>query len=218
LLAWPSPTGARPYKEDPNWKHLPAFNARILRLLKGAPKPDPKTGQLALETIRFSPDGKAAWIDFYNKTESGRGGDELYSQIKDLASTAPDNAARLAALFHLYAHHGQSDDGGIDADTAGRAAIIAEWHLNEAKRFLSGATTPPARRAVIELDAWLIQRCRKRGVTKIPAAEVLQFGPNPLRTSQERNKALEELSDVNRARLMAVKKKKWIEINPRLLN
>jgi putative DNA primase/helicase len=217
LLAWPATTGARPYKDEPDWKHLPVFNARILRLLKGAPQPDPKTGQLALETLRFTPDGKAVWIDFYNKVESGRAGDELYAEIKDLASKAPDNAARLAALFHLFAHHGRVGVDGIDADTAGRAAIITGWYLDEAKRFLSGATTPPERRAVVELDEWLIRRCCKYSITKIPAAEVSQSGPNALRTSKERDKALGELRDVNRARMLIEKKRKWVEINPKLL-
>ncbi len=58
-------------------------------------------------------------------------GNELYD-VRDVASKSADNAARLAALFHVFTH---SADGSIDADSFESASSIVAWHLNESRRF-----------------------------------------------------------------------------------
>jgi len=217
LMSWPrSMAGYQPFKEEEDLDHVDAFNRKILRLLKDAPQPDPKTGQLALETLHFSPEGKKTWVEFFNRVDKGKRPDGPYFEIKDIAAKAGDNAARLAALFHLYEHHG-TDNKLIGADTAGRACLIVGWHLEEARHFLSTAAAPAECREIVALDAWLIKHCISNGVAKVPAGDVGRIGPPATRPAKKRNQALTELAEMNRSRLVKVGKQRWIEVNPKLL-
>jgi len=60
------------------------------------------------------------------------------ADVRNVASKAVDNAARLAALFHLYEH---GDAGEISAKHIQAAAQIVAWHLYEACRFLGEVAT-----------------------------------------------------------------------------
>jgi len=208
--------GHQPFKEEEDLEHVDAFNRKITRLSKGAPQPDPKTGQLALETLHFSPDGKKAWVEFYDRTDKGKRPDGPYFEIKDIASKAADNAARLAALFHLY-EHDITKNKLIGPDLAGRAAIIVGWHLEEARHFLWTAAAPAECREIAALDAWLIKRCISKGVAEVPAGDV-KFGPSATRVAKKRDLALAELSQMNRARLVFRGKQRWIEVSAAIVS
>jgi putative DNA primase/helicase len=216
FMIWPKSTaGSRPYKEEPEeWPHLKGFRAQLRKLLKGAPQPDIKTGQLALTTLKLSPEAKTAWVAFHDDVEKcmAKGGE--FSELKDVASKAAENVARLAALFHLYAH---GAEGEIGADNVERAAIIVKWHLHEAKRFLASAAMPPKRRNAIELDDWLIHRCLKEKIQEIPAGDILRLGPNPVRDAEARDEALAELEALGRVRQFTKGKQKWVAVNPKLI-
>ena len=61
-------------------------------------------GCLEPALLKFSPEAKTLWIEFYNTIESMLvSGNELYD-VRDVASKSADNAARLAALFHVFKH------------------------------------------------------------------------------------------------------------------
>lgn len=125
LIAWPESTqGFRPFIEaQTNWPALNAFKWRIAEILE---QPAPiKDGTLNPQTLSFTPEAKAAWVKFHDMIESELAmGGELYD-VRDVASKSADNAARLAALFHVFEGAGNS----IEINALESASRIAAWHL-----------------------------------------------------------------------------------------
>ena len=208
FLAWPKSTqGWRPYKEPlTHSPHLDAFSETIGKLLD-KPLPIEDDGSLAPHTLDFGPDAKLLWVELYNgiEKELRPGGD--CETIKDVASKAAENIARLAALFHAFEHGPQ---GEIDRDTITRAGKIVIWHLTEARRFFDGLSQPKELADAIALDAWLI------GKGGAASRDITHFGPNALRGGRW-EAALKRLEDAGRVRRISTRPRGFkVEINPAL--
>jgi putative DNA primase/helicase len=215
LVAWPRSTqGERPYSHPPEgWPHLTRFNARISDILNMEVQlADDEEGKQ--QVLSLSTDAKAAWITFHDAIEKElRTGGELFD-VRDVASKTADNAARLAALFHMFEHElGPLTMSPISLECFEGASRIAAWHLNESRRFFGELAFPPEIVNASRLDAWLIECCRRSSTNIVPRREVQQYGPNSLREKTALNRALKELMDLNRVRMV----KKEIHVNPGLL-
>ncbi|MGJ0485120.1 MAG: YfjI family protein [Methylomicrobium sp.] len=213
LVAWPESTqGYRPFTDPPDtWPRLAAFNRRITEILN---TPAPLTDQGSLEPIMltFTPAAKQAWIAFHDALESElRSGGELYD-VRDVASKAADNAARLAALFHVFSHGLES---AVDADSFDGASQIATWHLSEARRFFGELALPVELANAARLDAWLIDHGRRERTHIVPRREAQRLGP--VRDNEALKQALNILEELNRARLVAEGRRKDILINPLIM-
>lgn len=208
LIANPESTqGTRFWKDAPQvWPHLTKFQNRLIEMLERTPSPDGDRG-LEPPVLDFSRDGREAWISTYNIIEAdlAPGGD--LESLRDLASKAADNIARLSALFTLY-----KGDLEIDPDSVKRASILIAWHLHEAKRFFGEIQTSQQDMLAAKLDAWLLSQEKSR----IPRSEILTHGPNPLRKKENLDKALSKLFSLNRVRIVPGQPKTILEINPRL--
>ena len=160
--------------------------------------------------MRLSVDAKKLWINFHDAIESGLiAGGELEG-VRDVASKAADNAARLAALLHMVEH-------GIDeisADSFESASTIVAWHLNEARRFLTQMSLRNEIKNLIKVDDWLIRQCRNGAVTSVVKNQLRQAGP--VRDSSELDRLLKELANLNRLRIVNGRPT-LIELNPLLL-
>jgi putative DNA primase/helicase len=166
---------------------------------------------LTPKLMRLSVDAKKLWIDFHDAIESGLiAGGELEG-VRDVASKAADNAARLAALFQMF-EHGM---GEISADSFESASAIVAWHLHEARRFLSQMSLKSETKNLIRIDTWLRRQCRETGVTSIAKNHLRQSGP--IRESSELDRLLKELANLNRLRIIHGRQT-LIEINPLLLD
>jgi putative DNA primase/helicase len=213
LIAWPeSLMGSRMYQEPP--KGLPAttaFNKRILETL-GQPFNVNKAGHLTPETVRFSPDGKAAWIEIHNSIEYELRQFGGLRDISDVASKAAENVARLAALFHIFSGN---PPGGISADHTKRAAAVIAWHLNEARRFFEELCIDEGTQQAMKVDQWLIDHCRANGTNQISRPELQRYGP--ARDGNSLTDALESLEDADRVKVKKIGRKKWVVMNPFLL-
>lgn len=214
LLAWPDSTqGTRFFTQAPeNWPALATFNNRLSAILERAAPVD-DAGVLTPAMLTLAPDAMAAWIAFHDGIESmlSRSG-ELYD-VRDVASKTADNAARLAALFHSF----NGNIGPIDLEAMQSAASVAAWHLNEARRFFSEIALTPEQANPAKLEAWMLDYCKREQVDKVPTREILRTGPGTLRDSKELTQAMQELTELGRARLVKEGKKKLIKINPALL-
>jgi putative DNA primase/helicase len=213
LVAWPESTqGNRPFTDPPEtWPKLAAFHRRITDILNiQAPLKD--QGGLEPTMLTFTPAAKAAWIAFHDALEGElRSGGELYD-VRDVASKTADNAARLAALFHVFTH----DMGdAVDVDSFESASQIAAWHLSEARRFFGELALPVELVNAARLDAWLIEYCKRERTHIIPRREAQRSGP--VRDKDALKQALQELDDLGRARLVVDGRRKDILINPALL-
>ena len=216
LIAWPESTqGTRFFTEAPeHWPSLARFNNQITSILE---KPVYWNGEgdgLVPPVFSFSTDAKAAWVRFHDLIESELSiGGEL-GDVRDVASKAADNAARLATLFQMFEH---GVGGSVGLESFERASRIIAWHLNEARRFLGEAAIPIKLVNLRNLDRWLIDYCRNKQVSAVPRREVQRCGPNQLRFGDTLNRALDGLNEVGRVRVRRDGHRKDIQINPALV-
>ncbi len=219
LVAWPESTqGFRPFTEAPaNWTHLAAFNRRIAAILD-SPAPLDDDGALTPAMLNMTADAKAAWVAFHDAIESElASGGELYD-VRDVASKSADNAARLAALFHVFVSNNSNFIiSNITAEQIESASRIAAWHLNESRRFFGELALPAELANAARLDGWLIEYCRRARTHFVPIAKLQQGGPGGLRSKATIQTAMRELEDSSRARWVRDGKRKMIAVNPALL-
>ncbi len=214
-VAWPQSTqGYRPFSEAPaNWPHLAAFHRRIAAILN-QPPPIGEDGSLIPQMLSLTPEAKAAWVSFHDAIEVElRSGGELYD-VRDVASKSADNAVRLAALFHVFAH----GTGAVGLEAFEGASRIAAWHLNESRRFFGELALPAELADASRLDAWLLAYCSRERTHMVPVSAIQKSGPGCLRSKETMEPALRELEELDRVRLArGIGKAKIIKVNPALL-
>ena len=216
LIAWPESTQGLRFFTDPpvSWPYLGAFNRRIDALLK-LQAPIDENGALHPAELVFTPEAKAEWAAFHDRVERDLPSGERLHEIRDVASKIADNAARIAALFHAF----KGDPGNaVGLDSFRSAVAIAEWHLNEAKRFLGGLALPAGLVDAARLESWLIARCKKIGSNTVPTHDIQQFGPSGLREKAKIEIALGELVELGRAQSTVEGRRKFIALNPSILS
>jgi putative DNA primase/helicase len=212
MVAWPESTqGQRLFTEAPaSWSNLAAFNRRITEILE-SPALIGDDGSLTPAMLTLAPEAKAAWIKYHDAIEAElTSGGELY-EVRDVAAKSADNAARMAAIFQLFAH----DMGGaIGLDSFERAGRIAAWHLSESRRFFGELALPAELADAVRLDGWLIEYCRRERTLTVGKNHVRQHGP--LRDGKRLDAAISELAELDRLRLTKEGKRHTIYLNPTL--
>ena len=155
LIAWPESTqGTRLFEEPPEtWPHLEVFTNRLISILEMEPNFD--NGVLEPQLVGLTTEAKPFWEIFHDRVEQKLRSGSDYFDIKDVASKAADNTARLAAIFHVF-EHGISP---ICKNCLGKAVRIIMWHLNESRRFFGEIALPEEQIKMIKLDTWLITYC-----------------------------------------------------------
>ncbi len=212
LIAWPESTqGQRPFKDAPAaWPALAAFNRRIAAILAEPVQMD-DDGALTLPAVGFTPEARRDWIAFHDAIEAELPDGGELREVRDVASKAADNAARLAALFHAFA----GDAGAIGPDAFAGASRIVAWHLNESRRFFGELALPAELADAARLDAWLIGQCRCNRTPEVPRREAQRSGP--VRDADRLAAALRVLAELDRAREGTDGKRRPIRVNPALL-
>jgi putative DNA primase/helicase len=221
LIAWPESTqGTRLHASAPQtWEHKKALAAGLYGLLNIRPNMTEK-GELILPVIDLSPEAKLAWIGFHDRIEKQLAPGAGLTEVRDVASKAADNAARIAALFHLYENshlYAKGQKSEISKDHLAKAVVIAEWHLYEARRFFGEISNPHSISNAEKLEEWLLRCCRKNETDRVPARKVQREGPSSLRKKSELNEAVKELTEAGRARLIVDGKQRLIQVRPELL-
>ena len=216
LLAWPESTqGQRLFVEAPtDWPRLSAFHQRVAELLE-QPVTIDEHGALSPVVLSLDPEAKRVWVRFHDDIERQLcTGGEL-SEVRDVASKAADNAARLAALFHAV-ELGPGD--AVGPKTLENAARIVAWHVNEARRVFGGLALSPELTDTARLDRWLVHYCRHKGVQVVSRRELQRnVTPVHLRKGTALDDALKALEEVHRVRQRTTDRRKDIQINPVLL-
>lgn len=217
LVAWPESTqGFRYFVEAPEtWPSLAQFNQRLATLL-AMPAPLTEEGGLEPMLLGMTPEAKALWVAFHDAIEGELcSGGELYD-VRDVAAKTADNAARLAALFHVLEY---GLGGAIAADTFEGASRLAAWHLHEARRFFGELAMPDDVADAVRLDGWLLAHCRRNRVASITRRDLQRnVTPINLRKKDRLNLAMRELEEAGRIRELTDGKQKTIHVNPALLN
>ena len=157
-----------------------------LLALKHAPGPDGDPVDLV-----FTPDGKAAWIQFFN--EHAREGECLDGSLAAAWSKAEGYAARFALLVSLIqqaAGNATSAGGTIDAHAVHAGVALARWFAAEAERVYAVLRESPEESERRRLSDWV--RGRGGQVT----ARDLARGPRTFRgNNAAAEQALQDLVD-----------------------
>ncbi len=214
LMAAPKSTqGSRLFRDATTWRHLPGFTAR-LRALLAMPTTLDDSGALAPPVLVMSGEGHAVWRAFHDDVERElRAGGEM-AEARDVGSKAADNAARMAALFHLYASDPVGEIGPAAVEGAAR---VVGWHLYQARAFLGEVAVPRELSIARRLDTWLFDRCARDGVRELPRRTIQNEGPNPVRGKAGLDAALAELAEAGRIREVDDGRRKLVRVNPALL-
>ena len=206
--------GTRFYKEPGDMPELGRFSACITELLNDLPQVDPDRG-LVLPMLDFTADAKALWIDSYNAIESEltSGGD--FASIRDAASKAADNIARLAAVLHVFEYGAR---GPISVQSVEAARRIVLWHAYSARALLAPFTLSREAANAATLDRWLIDHAKMEGTDEFRARTLLNGGPNGTRKKDDLDAALEVLAAHGRVRVVEIGKRRSVKLNPSLLD
>jgi putative DNA primase/helicase len=186
LIAAPeSLQGTRIYRAPPDFVALRKFQER-LKDLAVTPLPLREDGTLEPRELRLSIAGHSSWVSFHDEVERELRVGGAYESIRDAASKAAENCARLAAMFHVFE---EGLGGEIGAERVEAAAAIMRWHLTEARRLFGSLEVSEAVRHAAVLERWL----RERGKTEIERVEIQRFGPSMIRPREKLEAALGEL-------------------------
>ena len=169
-----------------------------------------------LPTLKLSREALEIWVKYLNSVESELvyGGD--FEGEGKIAGKNPNNAARLAGLFHLF--NGGDVLDAISGETMQAACRLASWHLYEARRFFGEIALPKDDLDAVKLDAWLIAECKATGSNAVGKNSTLQrVSPASLRKADKLTQALDTLERANRVRQTKEGKTAIIEVNPALL-
>jgi hypothetical protein len=173
----------RPYSDDSG---ISPFDDRLLDLLD---LPLPTNGpDMALVPVilPLSQEARKAWISFHDEIERDIGRSGQFCDVPDFAAKAADNAARIAALFHIL-ENGPGSEVSKSAMEAG--AMLASFHLFEAKRMIGAMEQPQAVADASALLDWVLDQ----GMTTVTPRTVQQSGPGRLRDKGRRDAAIETL-------------------------
>ena len=209
LISWPkSNMGKRLFTEAPvAWPHLEAFNRRLSVILNAAPPLN--NGFLTPHLMGLSDAAKQSWIQYHDMVEIELNTSGDYFDIRDVAAKSADNAARLAGLFERFVNN---DGVSVSQDSFQRAAKVAAWHLEEAKRFFGDIVLPQVVLDADRLESWLIDCNHKEELS----TRYIQRH-SPIRDKKRIDPALEELESLNRIKLVQEGKRKLIKVNPMVL-
>lgn len=129
-------------------------------MLLSAPVRFDATGKLETTFLTLSPEAKDLWIQFHDDAEQELARGRDFYTVKDVASKAADNAARLAALLHAFDDHtGMTTVIGRQSMKA--AVRLMHWYLHEALRFAGLVAVPDGIRKADVLEKFLIQQLKK---------------------------------------------------------
>lgn len=207
LLAWPESTqGTRTFRKPPEFKSVGAFTDRLKMILSR-----PVPADHAKKILHLSDDAHAAWVNYHDNIEAElREGGEL-RDIRDIASKTADNAARIAALFHVF----EGKTGAIDANTMGKACELTAWHLNESLRFFGQMSQPKNMSDAARIEDWAVRFLHGMETDKISTRDIQQRGP--VRDKPSLDGALEELKDLGRVRTVTEGRKKNVQFRAEVL-
>jgi hypothetical protein len=170
-------------------------------------KSDPdKPGKLMVD-----PEAKLVWREYHDEVEKSLKTGGSYADIRDIAAKSADNAARLAALFHVFDYGSKA----ISKEAMTSGCFLAAWHLHESKRFFNELSQPESISDSLRLIRWVKEYFQLHGFEKVTFRDL--HNRSPVREKSRLTNALQELQDTNHLKQKSSGKSKLIYLNPALL-
>lgn len=199
LTCWPHSTqGYRQIEADAaanQSKPRPALDEfhRVINLLLNQAWQRHQSSQ-PRRTVTMSSDAARAWNHYYNRIEGSIGPMGFWVDIRDGASKAAENIARLACLFQAFESCESPEGWQISENMVHAADVICMWYMNHFKGiFGQNSALSDDMQNANELLAWLEIRWAQRNSPGIPKNEVRQLGPNKIRNKDKLERALDIL-------------------------
>lgn len=161
----------------PSSGSLRAFHERVHALLCEADARQPYGDRVAVE---FTPEAAYVLSQFADSVEQQLGFVGALADVRDAASKATSNAARIAALLHVWA-------GGVSNPLVGRSEIVcacnlAAYFLGEFKRLFGEKTVAEQGAEYGErLHQWLVRNGLDQPGCRVLKGQLMQYGPNSVR-------------------------------------
>ncbi len=165
------------------------FFAAILGLLeRPAPAANASGNELTPRVLGVSVDAKSAWVAFYDRIETEMARDGVLADLRDVASKAAENAARIAGVLTIVE---DPDALAIKSKSMAAGCELMLWYLTEALRLAGQHRQPEALRNAIKLLDWL----RSKDKSETSVREIMRFGPSPVRSKIKAEAALAKLEE-----------------------
>jgi hypothetical protein len=192
LIAAPeSLAGSRLYHEPAEEMAAPLrrYFACIMDLLeRPAPADNAAGNELTPRIIDLSAEARGLWIRFHDAIEKRMAADQSLEGLRDVGAKAAENAARIAGVLTIVAN---ADAAEIDGEAMVAACKLMSWYLSEALRLSGVARQTPALRNAVKLSEWL----RAKGKTEFALRDILNSGPNVLRSKAAAEQAIAQLEE-----------------------
>jgi len=212
LVAWPESTqGTRMFREAPeSWPKLASYHQAIERILS-IPVAMDDDGALTPAILPLTAEAKAEWVNYHDEVEKRlrTGGD--FADVRDVASKSADNAARLAALFHLF----EKGSGAVSLEAMEAGCMVAAWHLHESRRFFGEVAIPTELSDAMRVIRWAVGYGHAQGRSDVATRDLQRLGP--VRGKERLDLALTVLAEHHHIRQRTEGKRKLIELHPALL-
>lgn len=155
LFAMPPRTVKRWSEAEVSAESEAAIAALFERLLALTPEEESGPGDARPRLMTLAPDGKAAWIAFYNEHACEQA--ELTGDLSAAWSKLEGYAARLALVIHLIRWAGGDPVEPLRVNEASIAAgvVLARWFGEEAKRVYAVLSETDEEREQRELAEWI---------------------------------------------------------------
>lgn len=163
---------------------LEAFDHRFRDILETPSPMDAETRALKPRALPLDPDARELLIAFADEVELAQAPGKHLCDIRDFASKAAEQAARIAGVMALWRDLGAA---AVTGEEMANGIELARFHLSEAGRLADAATIPPEIRRAELLRVWLLERCAHVEMTP---GEIVQFGPSQLRDTATVKSAL----------------------------
>ena len=193
ISASPSLAGTRFYREplESDEVAIQTFANKTFELLQVDPHlVEGSRNEVAPRTIPLSEEARKQFYDFSDSLEMQMGAGGELSHLKDFASKAPENAARIATVLALFENVSAPE---ISLDLMTRGIELMDWYLGEISRLHEIGRTDPQ----IILAQTLLDWIRARDFEVISEREISRNGPRGTRRAKNLRPVLAVLCDHN---------------------
>lgn len=193
LISAPAARSGTRFHKEPKPSSRPLvqrYGARLLEILEKPWNVRPGTRQeLEPQTLVFTPEAKARWIEFYNQIEGSLGPDGKLSSIRGLANKMPEHASRIAGVLTLVRDTGAKE---IRLEEFESGIELARHYTKEALRLRNARPSNPDLMDAEKLLHWLHHKWDE---DHISVREISTRGPAALRDKVLAERAVKRLED-----------------------
>lgn len=154
--------------------------------------------------LSFSPSAQVEWNEVANHYESQMNPGGQFFAAKDFASKAPENIARIAAVFHAFL---VDDTDEISSENLRCAINLVDYYANQyLSTFQMHNPALQYLEDLMTLENWIFSICHKFQFNGVPKSYIMQSGPNRFRQKSKLDPLLENL--VASSKLIAQRNRK----------